>query len=214
MSSWTPVPHVTQYDRADITELEQLRNKWSGLAEEKGGKLTITSILVKVVAAALKVFPKFNTSINMEEKQIVFKKYYHIGIAVATDRGLLVPVIRDADKKNILQLSAEVPELAKKAREKKLSLDEMEGGCFSITNLGGIGGTNFSPIVNTPEVAILGVARANKEPVFNNGEFLPRLMLPLSLSYDHRIIDGAEAARFLRWICTALEEPMLLALEG
>ncbi len=214
MSSWAPVPHVTQYDKADITVLEQTRKKWAGKAEATGGKLTITSILVKVVAAALKVFPQFNTSIDMENKQVIYKKFYHIGIAVDTDRGLLVPVIRDVNKKNILELSAEVQEIAEQARNRKLGLEDLQGGCFSITNLGGIGGTNFSPIVNTPEVAILGVARASMEPVYNDGEFEPRLMLPLALSYDHRIIDGADAARFLRWICSALEDPIMLALEG
>lgn len=214
MSSWAPVPHVTQYDKADITVLEQTRKKWAGKAEAAGGKLTITSILVKVAATALKVFPQFNTSIDMENKQVFYKKFYHIGIAVDTDRGLLVPVIRDVDKKNILELSAEVQEKAEQARNRKLSLEDMQGGCFSITNLGGIGGTNFSPIVNSPEVAILGVARAGMEPVYNDGEFEPKLMLPLALSYDHRIIDGADAARFLRWICNALEDPIMLALEG
>lgn len=214
MNSWAPVPHVTQYDSADITDLETLRKRWSSRAEVRGGKLTVTAILVKVVAAALKVFPKFNASIDMGNKQVIYKQYYHIGIAVDTERGLLVPVIQDVDQKNILDLAVEIQELAQKARDRKLGMDEMQGGCFSVTNLGGIGGTNFSPIVNTPEVAILGVSRAKMEPVYRDGEFDPRLMLPLSLSYDHRLVDGADAARFLRWVCNALEEPLLLALEG
>jgi len=214
MSSWAPVPHVTQYDSADITDLDALRKRWSSRAEARGGKLTVTAILVKVVAAALKVFPKFNASIDMGNKQVIYKQYYHIGIAVDTERGLLVPVIQDVNQKNILDLAVEIQELAQKARDRKLGMDEMQGGCFSVTNLGGIGGTNFSPIVNAPEVAILGVSRARMEPVYRDGEFEPRLMLPLSLSYDHRLVDGADAARFLRWVCNALEEPLLLALEG
>lgn len=214
MNSWSPVPHVTQYDKADISDLDQLRKKWSPRVEQAGGKLTYTSILLKIAAAALKVFPQFNASIDMEREEIIYKNYYHIGIAVDTDRGLLVPVIRDVDQKNIINLSVELTEVAEKARNKKLGLEDMEGGCFSISNLGGIGGTNFSPIVNTPEVAILGVSRGSREPVYQDGEFVPRLMLPLSLSYDHRLIDGADAARFLRWVCEALEDPLLLALEG
>jgi len=214
MNSWAPVPHVTQYDKADITELERLRKQWGKKAEEAGGKLTVTAILLKVVASAMKKFPKFNTSIDLANNEIIYKKYTHIGIAVDTPAGLLVPVIRDVDQKNILELSAELSEISQKARNRKLSMDEMQGGCFSISNLGGIGGTNFSPIVNTPEVAILGVSRGKMEPSWQGDGFEPRLMLPLSLSYDHRIIDGADAARFLRWVCEALEEPLLLALEG
>lgn len=214
MNSWAPVPHVTQYDKADITELETLRKQWGKKAEQAGGKLTVTAILLKVIASALKKFPKFNTSIDLAKNEIIYKKYTHIGIAVDTPAGLLVPVIRDVDQKNILELSAELSEISEKARNRKLSMDEMQGGCFSISNLGGIGGTNFSPIVNTPEVAILGVSRGSMEPSWQGDGFEPRLMLPLSLSYDHRIIDGADAARFLRWVCEALEEPLLLALEG
>jgi pyruvate dehydrogenase E2 component (dihydrolipoamide acetyltransferase) len=150
----------------------------------------------------------------MSRNDIVFKKYYHIGVAVDTDRGLLVPVIRDVDKKNILELSVELTQMAERARNKKLSLDEMQGGTFTITNLGGIGGTYFSPIVNAPDVAILGISRASVDPVFVNGQFEPRLMLPLSLSYDHRLIDGADAARFLHWVVEALQQPFLIALEG
>ncbi|MDQ7063551.1 MAG: dihydrolipoyllysine-residue acetyltransferase [candidate division KSB1 bacterium] len=213
-TAWNTIPHVTQFDKADITELEKLRKQFAPKAEAMGAKLTITAILLKVVAAALKVFPKFNASIDTAKNEIIFKDYYHIGVAVDTERGLLVPVIRDVDQKNIIQLAVEVAEAADRARNRKTSLEEMQGGTFTITNLGGIGGTNFTPIINWPEVAILGVSRGSYEPVFIDGQFQPRLMLPLSVSYDHRIIDGADAARFLRWIVTALEQPFMIALEG
>ena len=211
---WATVPHVTQFDRVDITDLEKLRKQFGPKAEKAGGKLTVTAIALKVVASALKTFPQFNASIDMASNEIVLKKYINIGVAVDTDRGLLVPVIRDVDKKNILELTAELTTLGEKARTKKTTLEEMQGGCFTITNLGGIGGTNFTPIVNTPEVAILGISRGTTEPVWNGTSFEPRLMMPLSLSYDHRAIDGADGARFLRWICQALEQPFLLSLEG
>jgi pyruvate dehydrogenase E2 component (dihydrolipoamide acetyltransferase) len=213
-NAWLTVPHVTQHDQADITELEQLRKRFAKQVEAAGGKLTVTAIALKVIAAALKVFPQFNASIDQARDEIVFKKYYHVGVAVDTDRGLLVPVIRDVDKKNIRELAVEMNQLAEKARNKKLTLDEMQGGTFTITNLGGIGGTSFTPIVNAPEVAILGMSRASFQPVYNSSSFAPRLMLPLSLSYDHRLIDGANAARFVRWVAQALEQPFLLALEG
>lgn len=212
--AWLTVPQVTQYDKADITELEKLRKSYSSRAEAAGGKLTVTAILIKIVASALKTFPQFNSSIDMAGSSVIYKKYYHIGVAVDTDRGLLVPVVRDVDKKNIIEISAELNTFAEKARNRKLSLEDMQGGTFSISNLGGIGGTYFSPIVNTPEVAILGVSRGNYEPVYIDGKFEPRLMLPLSLSYDHRIIDGADAIRFLRWVVNAIQQPFLLALEG
>ncbi|MBI3950916.1 MAG: 2-oxo acid dehydrogenase subunit E2 [Acidobacteria bacterium] len=212
--AWTTIPHVTQYDKADITELEQLRQRFGKKAEAAGGKLTMTAVLLKVATSGLKVFPQFNASLDMEREEIIYKKYYHIGVAVDTDRGLLVPVIRDVDKKNMVELSAEVAAAAERARNKKTTLDELQGGTFTITNLGGIGGTYFSPIVNAPEVAILGVSRSSMEPVYVNGQFEPRLVLPLSLSYDHRLIDGADAARFLRWVVEALEQPFLLTLEG
>jgi len=201
--AWITIPHVTQHDRADITELEQLRAKFAPRAEEAGGKMTVTAIALKVCASALKVFPQFNASIDMEKEEIVYKQYIHIGVAVDTDRGLLVPVIRDVDRKNIVELASELSQLSKKAKDKKLTPDEMEGGTFTITNLGGIGGTAFTPIVNHPEVAILGLSRGRMEPEWINGKFEPRLILPLSLSYDHRLIDGADAARFLRWIAEA-----------
>ncbi len=211
---WASVPHVTQFDKADITDLEKLRKQFGAKAEKVGGKLTVTAIALKVVASALKQFPQFNASIDMATNEIVLKKYVHIGVAVDTDRGLLVPIIRDVDKKNIIELTTELTVLGDKARSKKTTLDEMQGGCFTITNLGGIGGTSFTPIVNAPEVAILGMSRGTMEPVWNGNAFEPRLLLPLSLSYDHRAIDGADGARFLRWICSALEQPFLLTLEG
>jgi len=212
--AWNTIPHVTQQDRADITELEQLRERFGPRAEEAGGKMTVTAIALKVCASALKVFPQFNASIDMAKEDIIYKQYINIGVAVDTDRGLLVPVIHDVDKKNIVELAAEMTQLSKKARDRKLTPDEMAGGTFTITNLGGIGGTGFSPIVNHPEVAILGLSRSRMEPEWINNKFEPRLILPLSLSYDHRLIDGADAARFLRWIAEAFEQPFLLSVQG
>ena len=212
--AWNTIPHVTQQDRSDITELEQLRARFAPRAEEAGGKMTVTAIALKVCASALKVFPQFNASIDMRKEEIIYKQYINVGVAVDTDRGLLVPVIRDVDKKNIVELAAEMTQLSKKARDRKLSPQEMEGGTFTITNLGGIGGTGFSPIVNHPEVAILGLSRSRMEPEWVNNKFEPRLILPLSLSYDHRLIDGADAARFLRWIAEAFEQPFLLSVQG
>jgi pyruvate dehydrogenase E2 component (dihydrolipoamide acetyltransferase) len=212
--AWHTVPHVTQNDRADITELEQLRARFAPKAAEAGGKMTVTAIALKVCASALRIFPQFNASIDLSKEEIIYKQYVNIGVAVDTDRGLLVPVIREVDKKNIVELAAELTQLSQKARDKKLTPAEMEGGTFTITNLGGIGGTGFSPIVNYPEVAILGLSRSSTEPVWMNGKFEPRLVLPLSLSYDHRLIDGADAARFLRWIAEAFEQPFLLSVQG
>ncbi len=212
--TWATVPQVTQYDQADITELEQLRQKYAPKAVAAGGRLTLTAIALKVIAAALKRFPQFNASVDMATHEIIYKQYYHVGVAVDTDRGLLVPVIRDVDSKNIIALAAELTELAERARSRKTSLEAMQGGTFTITNLGSIGGTGFSPILNAPEVAILGMARSRIEPVYTDGQFAPRLMLPLSLSYDHRLIDGADGARFLRWVVEALSQPFLLSLEG
>jgi pyruvate dehydrogenase E2 component (dihydrolipoamide acetyltransferase) len=213
-AAWAAVPHVTQFDVADITALDELRKKYAKRVEEAGGNLTVTAIATKVAATALRVFPQFNSSIDLAADEIVLKKYVNIGIAVDTDRGLLVPVIKDADRKNILQLSVEIAQLSEKARSRKISLEEMQGGCFSISNLGGMGGTYFTPIVNAPEVAILGISRAKMEPVYKDGAFVPRLMLPLALSYDHRVIDGADGIRFMRWLVEALEQPFLLALHG
>jgi pyruvate dehydrogenase E2 component (dihydrolipoamide acetyltransferase) len=212
--AWNTIPHVTQHDRADITELEHLRARFAPKAEEAGGKMTVTAIALKVCAAALKVFPQFNASIDIEKEEIVYKQYINIGVAADTDRGLLVPVIRDVEKKNIVELAVELSGLSKKARDKKLTPGDMEGGTFTITNLGGIGGVGFTPIVNFPEVAILGLSRSRMEPEWINGKFEPRLILPLSLSYDHRLIDGADAARFLRWISEAFEQPFLLSVQG
>jgi pyruvate dehydrogenase E2 component (dihydrolipoamide acetyltransferase) len=210
---WTTIPHVTHFEKADITELEALRKRYAKKAEATGGKLTITCFLMKIAAEALKRFPKFNSSIDLENEQLLLKQYYHLGVAAETEHGLLVPVIRDVDQKTVLELAAELPALAEKARARKLSLVEMQGGTFTISNLGGLGGVGFTPIVNAPQVAILGVSRSSIEPVYVNGQFAPRLMLPLALSYDHRVIDGADAARFLRWFVEALEQPWMLFLE-
>ena len=212
--AWTTIPHVTQFDQADTTDLDRLRQQFAEVAEKAGGKLTPTAILLKVLAAALKVFPQFNASIDMASHEIIYKKYYNIGIAVDTPRGLLVPVVRDVDQKNIVELSVELSEMAQKTRERKVKPEEMQGGCITISNVGIIGGTGFTPIVNPPEVAILGVARSRTEAVYIDGEFKPRQMMPLSLSYDHRIIDGADGARFLRWVCEALENPFKLLVEA
>ena len=206
--AWATIPHVTQFDKADITSLEKTRKE---LNKNSDIKLTVTAILVKVIVEAMKKFPQFNSSIDMEKKEIIYKNYYNIGIAVDTEFGLIVPVIKNADKKSLNQISVEMNTLAEKARSKKIGLDDLQGGCFSISNLGGIGGTYFTPVVNSPEVAILGISRGNLEPVWNGyGVFEPRLMLPLSLSYDHRIIDGADAIRFLRFVVEALENPIKL----
>jgi pyruvate dehydrogenase E2 component (dihydrolipoamide acetyltransferase) len=213
-AAWASIPHVTQHDLADATALEELRQRYAKQVESAGGTLTVTAIAVKIVATALKVFPQFNSSIDLAADEIIYKKYINVGIAVDTDRGLLVPVIRGADAKGISQISVELAQLSEKARGRKLTLDEMQGGSFSISNLGGIGGGFFTPIVNLPEVAILGISRARVEAVYakESGQFQPRLMLPLSLSYDHRVIDGADGARFLRWVCGAFEQPFVLAL--
>lgn len=212
--AWNAIPHVTQFDKADITSLEQVRKKYRAEVEKAGGNLTVTAVAVKVIASALKAFPQFNASVDAAGESIVYKKYINVGIAVDTDNGLLVPVIRNADRKNLIELSVEINQLAEKAKARKLTLDEMSGGSMSISNLGGIGGTAFTPIVNWPEVAILGISRGGFEPVWNGTAFEPRQMLPLSLSYDHRLIDGADAIRFLRWVAEALEQPFTLALRG
>ncbi len=213
-AAWVNIPHVTYADKADITALEALRKKFGPKAEAAGGKLTMTAIALKYVAAALKKFPMFNASIDMAKQEIIYKSYYHIGVAVDTDRGLVVPVIRDVDQKNIIELVIELSEVAVKARDRKLSLEDMQGGSFTISNLGGFGGTFFTPIVNAPDVAILGIARGRIEPVYIDGEFQPRLMLPLMISYDHRVIDGADGARFMQWLVQEFEQPFLLSLEG
>lgn len=212
VTSWHTVPHVTQAEKVDITALETLRKQFGKRVEQGGGKLTVTAIITKVIAVAMRKFPQFNSSVDLASEDVIYKSYVNIGIAVDTERGLLVPVLRDVDTKSITQIAAEIAQLADKARAGKLTMDEMSGGCFTITNLGGIGGTHFTPIVNHPEVAIMGMSRSAMEPVWNGESFEPRLMLPLSLSYDHRIIDGADAMRFLRFVAEALEQPFLLAL--
>ncbi len=210
--SW--VPQVTQFDKADASQLEAFRRQYAKTADKAGVKLTVTAILLKVVSQALKRFPRFNASLDMAKKEIVYKDYVHISVAVDTDRGLLVPVVRDVDKKSIITLAGELGDLAERARAKKIKPDEMEGGTFTISNLGGIGGTAFTPVVFSPQVAILGVARTQTEPYWNGSAFEPRPYLPLSVTYDHRLIDGADGARFLRWICQAVENPLFIDLES
>ncbi|MEQ1759194.1 MAG: 2-oxo acid dehydrogenase subunit E2 [Vicinamibacterales bacterium] len=212
--AWTSIPHVTQFEKADITPMEDLRTKFKAQVQKAGGNLTVTAVLVKVLAAAVKQFPQFNASIDLAASEIVYKKYVNVGVAVDTEWGLLVPVIKHADQKNITQIAVELNQLSEKARARKLTLDEMSGGGISISNLGGIGGTGFTPIVNWPEVAILGVSRGVIEPVWRNDKFEPRQLLPLSLSYDHRVVDGADGMRFLRWVVEAIEQPFLLSLLG
>ena len=206
--SWSSVPHVTQFDEADITDIENFRKENAEKFEKQGAKLTLTAILLKIAGFALQKFPRFNASIDTENDKIIYKHYFNIGIAADTPQGLLVPVVQDVNQKSLLQLAGEIGELAEKARDKKLSPEEMQGGNFTISNLGGIGGTAFTPIVLPPQVAILGVSRASYKPVYNEDDQpQKRLILPLSLSYDHRVIDGADGARFLRWICDVLENP-------
>jgi pyruvate dehydrogenase E2 component (dihydrolipoamide acetyltransferase) len=219
--AWNAIPHVTQFDKADATAIEALRKEFKEQVAKAGGNLTVTAMLVRILATAVGKFPQFNASIDVDRGELIFKKYVNVGVAVDTDRGLLVPVVRDADRKNITEISIEINQLAAKARDRKLSIEEMSGGGISISNLGGIGGTYFTPIVNWPEVAILGVSRTVVEPVWNpdsgrgrEPRFEPRQMLPLSLSYDHRVIDGADAMRFLRWVVEAIEQPFLLSLIG
>jgi pyruvate dehydrogenase E2 component (dihydrolipoamide acetyltransferase) len=207
-NSWQSIPHVTQFDEADVTVLEEFRSKYAKPVEKAGGKLTVTAILLKISNMALKQFPRFNASLDMQNKEIVLKKYFNIGIAVDTEQGLLVPVIRDVDKKTLTELSVELTDIAKRARDKKINPDELQGGNFTISNLGGIGGTGFTPVIFPPQAAILGVSRAKMQPIWKDGNWEPRKILPLSLSYDHRLIDGADGARFLRWLCESLENPL------
>jgi len=209
---WRHIPHVTQYDRADITDLESFRQAHTAAVEKVGGKLSVTSMVVKVVASALRAFPQFNASLDEQREELVYRKYCHIAVAVDTERGLLVPVIRDVDQKGITQVSVELAELAAKARNKQITPDELMGGCFTVSNLGGLGGTNFSPVVYWPQVAILGISRSTAERVPRGDGAVERLILPLSLSYDHRVIDGADGVRFLHWIARALEQPWTMML--
>jgi pyruvate dehydrogenase E2 component (dihydrolipoamide acetyltransferase) len=212
--AWTTIPHVTQFDKADVSALEKLRKEYKEQVAAAGGNLTITSMLVLVLATAVKKFPQFNASLDGERGEIIYKKYVNVGVAVDTEHGLLVPVIRDADRKNLTEIAVELHKAGQDARDRKLSLEDMRGGGITISNLGGIGGTYFTPIVNWPEVAILGVSRATIEPAWVEDTWQPRPMLPLALSYDHRVIDGADAMRFLRWVVDAIEQPFLLSLVG
>jgi pyruvate dehydrogenase E2 component (dihydrolipoamide acetyltransferase) len=210
LKSWQNIPHVTHFDEADMTSLENFRKQYQQKAEKEGVKLTVTALLLKITGFALQKFPKFNASFSGDE--IIYKHYFNIGVAVDTPRGLLVPVIRDVNSKSLIQLSKELDELAAKAREKKISPEEMQGGNFTISNLGGIGGTGFTPIILPPQVAILGVSRAAYKPLYIEEELQKRMIIPLSVSYDHRIIDGADGARFLRWICDVIEDPFAILL--
>lgn len=212
--AWSTIPMVTQFDKADVTDLEKMRLAMDAKAKKSGNRITVTAILLRIVASALKKFPKFNASLDLVREEVVYKNYFNVGVAVDTERGLLVPVVKGVDSKNVFELSADLATVAEKARTRKVSPDDLSGSCFTITNLGGIGGTGFTPIVNPPEVGILGVSRSSMEPVWTDGAFVPRQILPLSLSYDHRLIDGADAARFLRFICEALENPAVLVFEG
>lgn len=210
--AWLNIPHVTHHDDADITELESFRQSLKQDKAHSGTRITILSFLMRAVVSALKAFPTFNTSLSTDGESLILKQYFHIGVAVDTDNGLVVPVIRDVDSKGIVQLARELAEISARARDGKLKPGEMQGGCMSISSLGGIGGTAFTPIVNAPEVAILGVTRSRMAPVWNGTEFQPRLMLPLDLSYDHRVIDGAQAARFMTFLSAALEDTRRLLL--
>jgi pyruvate dehydrogenase E2 component (dihydrolipoamide acetyltransferase) len=203
--NWNAVPHVTQFDDADITNLMALRKKYAAAYEQKGAHLTLTSFALKIVAETLKKHPALNSSLDEAAQEIITKDYYHIGVAVDTDAGLIVPVIRDVDKKNLLELSKELEELAKKARDRKVSAEELKGGTFTISNQGGIGSAHFTPIVNRPEVAILGLGRGAMKAVVRENRIEPRLMLPIGLSYDHRVIDGGVAARFVVDLVQAFE---------
>jgi pyruvate dehydrogenase E2 component (dihydrolipoamide acetyltransferase) len=209
-ASWVNLPHVTQHDEADITELEQLRVSLKDRASGLGIKLTPLAFIVRACARVIAQFPNFNSSLDASGQNLVFKQYLHLGFAADTPNGLVVPVIRDVGRKDIYELARDLGELAGKARAGKLSAAEMQGGCFTISSLGGIGGTAFTPIINAPEVAILGVSRSQQRPIWKDGAFVPRLMLPLSLSYDHRVIDGAEAVRFVVALAEALAHPQAL----
>ena len=210
--NWVTVPHVTQFDEADITELETFRKQLNEEHKNDGVRVTVLAFLMKALVSALKEYPRFNSSLDATGENLVLKKYIHIGVAVDTPDGLVVPVIRDCDRKSLIELAGELIEVSGKARDRKLSPADMSGGCISISSLGGIGGTAFTPIVNAPEVAILGVSRAQMKPVHKNGEFEPRLMLPLSLSYDHRVIDGADGARFTSFLSKVLSDTRRLLL--
>jgi pyruvate dehydrogenase E2 component (dihydrolipoamide acetyltransferase) len=210
--NWVTVPHVTQFDKADITDLEAFRKELNAENKDSGVKITLVSFLIKAMVSALREFPRFNSSLDPAGENLIFKKYFHVGIAVDTPDGLVVPVLRDVDRKSLYDLARELMDISQAARDKKLSPKQMKGGCISISSLGGVGGTAFTPIVNAPEVAILGASKATTEPVWNGKEFVPRLMLPLSLSYDHRVIDGAEAARFTTYVGRLLSDTRRMLL--
>lgn len=204
--NWVTIPHVTQFDEADITELDAFRKQLAGEYKDKGVKVTFLAFLIKAVVSALKAHPRFNASLDADGENLILKKYFHIGVAVDTPEGLVVPVVRDADRKALIDIAAELMDISERARERKLKPADMQGGCFTISSLGGIGGTMFTPIVNAPEVAILGVSRAKMQPVWNGEAFEPRLVLPLALSYDHRVIDGAAGARFTSFLSGLLSD--------
>jgi pyruvate dehydrogenase E2 component (dihydrolipoamide acetyltransferase) len=204
--NWVAIPHVTQFDQADITDLEAFRKSNTAETEKQGFKLTMLAFLIKASVTALRQYPDFNASLDKSGENLILKKYFHVGVAVDTPDGLVVPVIRDADRKGVFDLARELSEISKLARDKKLKPGDMQGGCFSISSLGGIGGSAFTPIINAPEVAILGVSKSAMQPIWNGKEFTPRLMLPLSLSYDHRVIDGASAARFTSYLASVLSD--------
>ncbi|MDQ7015129.1 MAG: dihydrolipoyllysine-residue acetyltransferase [Gammaproteobacteria bacterium] len=211
--NWVTIPHVTQFDDADITDLEAFRKQLVGEYKDRGIKITLLAFLMKAVVSALKQFPRFNASLDASGENLILKKYYHIGIAVATPDGLVVPVVRDVDQKSLVELAQELTAISIKARDKKLGPKDMQGGCFTISSLGGLGGSAFTPIVNAPEVAILGVSRSAMKPIYQpDGEFAARLMLPLSLSYDHRVIDGADGARFTSYLSRVLADMRRLLL--
>jgi pyruvate dehydrogenase E2 component (dihydrolipoamide acetyltransferase) len=206
-ASWVNIPHVTQFDEADITELEALRGKLKDAASERGIKLTPLAFIIRACVKALQAFPQFNASLDPSGANLILKKYVNVGFAADTPNGLMVPVLHEADRKDIYVVARQLAELSEAARAGKLSAAQMQGGCFTISSLGGIGGTAFTPIINAPEVAILGISRSTMKPVYQDGTFVPRLMLPLSLSYDHRVIDGATAVRFTTFLAKALAEP-------
>ena len=210
--NWLSVPHVTQHDEADITELEAFRKAQAEEAKKEGIRFTLLAFLMKAVVVALKQYPNFNASLSADGENLILKQYFHVGVAVDTPLGLVVPVIRDADKKGLRELAKELGDVSARMRDGKINPADLQGGCFSISSLGGLGGTLFTPIINAPEVAILGVGRSSTKPVWDGRQFAPRLLLPLSLSYDHRVIDGAQGARFIAFLSTVLSDIRRLVL--
>lgn len=212
--SWTTIPHVILEAKADVTDLENLRQKYKPRVQKEGARLTLTAMLLKLTVSALKAFPKLNASVDIQREEVVYKDYYNVGVAVDTPKGLVVPVIRDADTKNMTELAVELGQVSERARAGRLTPDDFTGGTFTLTNLGALGVGHFTPIINYPEVAILGVGRAQWTPIYEDGQFQPRLMMPLSAGVDHRLVDGADGARFLQRIVDSVQEPLLVALEG